>query len=68
MKVYAEQGDTVDALCWRHYGRTEGLVELVLEMNPGLADYGTTLPHGLVVTMPEPPTQQPKAKLVQLWE
>jgi phage tail protein X len=68
MKVIAEQGDTVDALCWRHYGRTEGLVELVLEMNAGLADYGTTLPHGLEVTMPEPPTQQAKAQLVQLWD
>ncbi|PAM39548.1 tail protein X, partial [Klebsiella pneumoniae] len=25
MKVRAYQGDTVDALCWRHYGRTQGV-------------------------------------------
>ncbi|EDG4249310.1 phage tail protein, partial [Salmonella enterica] len=24
MKVRAHQYDTVDALCWRHYGRTQG--------------------------------------------
>ncbi|MGM7571152.1 tail protein X, partial [Klebsiella pneumoniae] len=27
MKVRAYQGDTVDALCWRHYGRTQGVTE-----------------------------------------
>ncbi|EIM1033059.1 tail protein X, partial [Escherichia coli] len=27
MKVRAHQYDTVDALCWRHYGRTQGVTE-----------------------------------------
>ena len=31
MKVRAYQGDTVDALCWRHYGRTQGVTEQVLQ-------------------------------------
>ena len=31
------QAETVDALCWRHYGRTRGAVEAVLQANPGLA-------------------------------
>lgn len=30
MKVRAHQYDTVDALCWRHYGRTQGVTEQVL--------------------------------------
>ncbi|TLX52838.1 phage tail protein, partial [Stutzerimonas nosocomialis] len=30
----AQQGDTVDAICWRHYGRTAGVVEQVLDANP----------------------------------
>lgn len=38
MKVIAHQYDTVDALCWRHYGRTQGMTEIVLAANPGLAD------------------------------
>lgn len=40
MKVRAHQYDTVDALCWRHYGRTQGVTEQVLQANPGLAEYG----------------------------
>ena len=47
MKVRAHQYDTVDALCWRHYGRTQGVTEQVLKANPGLAEYGPFLPHGL---------------------
>ncbi len=46
MKVRAHQYDTVDALCWRHYGRTQGVTEQVLKANPGLAEYGPFLPHG----------------------
>lgn len=49
MKVRAHQYDTVDALCWRHYGRTQGVTEQVLKANPGLAEYGPFLPHGLQV-------------------
>lgn len=52
----AHQNDTVEALCWRHYGRTAGVTEAVLEANHGLADHGPTLPPGLKVTMPDIPT------------
>lgn len=62
------QGDTVDALCWRHFGRTAGLVELVYELNPGLADLGPVLPSGLAVTLPEKPAHKPNAPLLQLWD
>lgn len=68
MKVRAQQGDTVDALCWRHYGRSSGIVEAVLEMNAGLADYGLILPHGLVVEIPDKPATTPTAPLLQLWD
>lgn len=68
MIVRTQQGDTVDALCWRHYGRTRGLVERVLEMNAGLADHGPTLPYGLAVEMPEPPAHTTTAPLLQLWD
>jgi phage tail protein X len=68
MRVLAQQGDTVDALCFRHYGRTAGLVELVLEMNAGLADLGPVLPHGLAVEMPEKPANKPTVPLLQLWD
>lgn len=68
MRVIAKQGDTVDALCWRHYGRTAGLVELVLEFNAGLADHGPVLPQGLEVEMPDAPATKPTAPLLKLWD
>uniref|UniRef100_UPI000D1C1946 tail protein X n=1 Tax=Metapseudomonas otitidis TaxID=319939 RepID=UPI000D1C1946 len=49
--VRALQGDTVDAICWRVYGRTAGLTEAVLEANPGLADLGPVIPQGHRVTL-----------------
>ncbi|MEG6501264.1 tail protein X, partial [Escherichia coli] len=36
MKVRALQGDTVDLLCFRHYGTTQGVTAQVLDANPGL--------------------------------
>ncbi len=68
MRVITHQGDTVDALCYRHYGRTQGLVEAVLEINPGLAEHGPVLPHGLQVDLPDAPTQQTNTTLLQLWD
>lgn len=61
------QNDTVDALCWRFYGRTAGVTEAVLEANPGLADHGPILPQSLVVNMPEAQTTAPQRQMVQLW-
>lgn len=67
MQVRAMQGDTVDLLCWRHYGRTAGVTEAVLEANPGLAEHGPVLPNGLAVELPDQPTQ-PAATRLQLWD
>ncbi|MDN4572669.1 phage tail protein [Pandoraea cepalis] len=67
MKVRAMQNDTVDAICWRYYGRTQGVVEQTLEANPGLADHGAILPHGLLIELPDQPAQAEK-KTVQLWD
>ena len=66
-QIRTQQNESVDALCWRHYGRTLGAVEAVLQANPGLAKHGLILPHGLLVTMPTlsaPPTKT----TVTLWD
>lgn len=70
MRVQAVQGDTLDQLCWRHTGRTAGLVERALDANPHLADIGPVLPMGTAVELPEPvndpgPTRR---ALIQLWD
>ena len=46
-------GDTVDAICHKHYGLNESAVLAVFSVNRGLASYGTTLPAGLTITLPE---------------
>lgn len=66
-QIRTQQGETVDALCWRHYGRTLGMVEAVLQANPGLARHGLVLPQGLLVNMPLPPAPPPKAA-INLWD
>ena len=67
MKVYAMQGDTLDALCARYYGRTEGVVEAVLQANPGLSELGVILPHGTAVDLPDVETS-PTAETLNLWD
>jgi len=68
MIVTSKQGDTVDALCWRYYGRTDGTVEAVLEANAGLADYGVVIPIGTAVYLPDIDTVESTAPLVQLFD
>lgn len=68
MRVYAQQGDTVDALCFRYLGRTKSVVEATLELNAGLADYGPVLPLGLAVDLPDPPNDQSTVQLVNLFD
>jgi phage tail protein X len=68
VSIRAQQNDTVDTLCWRHYGRTAGVTEAVLEANPGLADHGPTLPQGLLVQMPEAQAAAQQRRMVNLWD
>lgn len=66
LAVRARQNDTVDQLCWRHLGRTAGVVEATLAGNPGLASHGAHLPAGLEVKLVAPPAAP--RQLVQLWD
>ncbi|WLI76943.1 tail protein X [Kosakonia sp. H02] len=66
MNAITQQGDTLDVLCLRYYGRTQGVVETVLAANPGLAELGVVLPHGTQVNLPEVPVQAAQ-ETVNLW-
>lgn len=66
--IITKDGDTVDYLCWRHYGSTTNrVVEAVLQANAGLADRGPILPAGVAVQLPviEAPDE---TRGVQLWD
>jgi len=66
--VIANQGDTVDAICWRYYGRTAGVTEAVLDANPGLADIGPVIPHGTAINLPDAAPQAEQRQVVNLWD
>ena len=63
MQAIAQQGDTLDMICARYYGRTEG----VLAANPGLAELGAVLPHGTVIELPDVKSS-PVTETINLWE
>ena len=65
--LYARQHETVDAICWRHYGRTASVTEALLNANPGLADLGPHLPQGQRIVLPAT-APQPEQQRVTLWD
>ena len=68
MQVIAQQGDSIDSLCWRHLG-TSAVVEQALLLNPGLAALGPILPMGTAVTLPDvTDTNASATPLIQLWD
>jgi len=60
-------GDLLDWVAWRFYGRTADTVAAVLAANPGLAEWGPVLPGGLVVWLPEVPATA-AAAAADLWQ
>jgi len=65
----AGEGVSVDLLIWREYRRPmPGLVEAVLDSNPGLAALGPILPVGTLVKLPLlKPAPVAELAVVRLW-
>jgi phage tail protein X len=63
----AEQGDTLDFICWKFYGQQSGAVELVLDANPGLASLGPVLPVNTTITLPDIPKPATEVQPIRLW-
>ncbi|WP_387690957.1 tail protein X [Photorhabdus sp. RM71S] len=66
MEVQALQGDTVDLLCQRYYGRTQGVVEAVLNANNNICNTTLLRPGQLVILPDFAPSAQDS--IVQLWD
>ncbi|MFJ5161980.1 tail protein X [Pantoea sp. NPDC088449] len=67
MIVNALQGDTLDQVCQRYYGRTRDVTEAVLDANPGLCEFGPFLSAGQAIYLPDI-DPAPQAEMVQLWD
>lgn len=59
--------DMLDWICRKHYGRTAGAVEAVLEANPGLAELGPVYAAGVLIQLPELPSASAE-KTIRLWD
>jgi len=71
MIAVAQQGETLDAICWRVLGRTERVTERAYDLNPHLAELGPTLPGGTQVTLPDlaaTSATPPRRATVKLWD
>lgn len=63
----SKQGETLDYICFKHYGKTNGVVEQVFEANPNLAELGVVLPISTVVLLPD--IEAPSVpEVVRLWQ
>lgn len=69
-QLTARQGDTLDLLLWRDAGLGPDDLTRVLDANPGLADLGTILPLGTLVTVPATSvsTATGVRTITQLWD
>lgn len=69
MQVITQQGDTVDLVCHRFYGRTADIVEAVLIANPKLTFLPAILPVGTVIEMPDlTHSAAQNTSQIQLWD
>jgi len=64
-----KDGDMLDWICWRVYGKPTpaGTLELVLNANPGLADKGPVYSAGELITLPDLP-ESGENEIVKLWD
>ncbi len=65
MKVTAQQGDTLDDICWRELGTTDCLEE-VCELNPHTLD-SPIVAEGVMVTLPDEVEHAKAKETVTLW-
>ena len=62
------QGETLDFVIFRSFDRVdEELLDRTYQLNPELAEFGTALPEGIVVKLPDTPASTEKPTL-HLWD
>lgn len=61
-------GDTIDHLLFRVFGQVdESLLDQTFELNPQLSEYGTVLPAGVTVKLPDTPASVVNPT-IHLWD
>lgn len=62
-----QEGDAIDAVCWRHYGEAVRSVARVLDVNPHIAGFAQRMPRGVLITLPVVEVTSASNR-VQLWD
>lgn len=71
IETYIVVGDMMlDQILWQRFRRkTPGLIERVLDMNPGLAGLGPVIPNGTSISIPiDTPSSPTAVPVVKLWD
>jgi phage tail protein X len=61
-----KDGDVLDFICWKYYGKTLGILEKVLGANRHLAELGSIFRAGVKIILPDL-TQEEETESVKLW-
>jgi phage tail protein X len=61
-----KEGDTLDLICWDHYGSTDAVLS-VLAVNPLLANAPAVLMQGVKMVLPDWTAPTTETKAVVLW-
>ncbi len=61
-----KDGDVLDAICWKYYGSTTGVVEKVLEANRHLAELGSIFEANVKIVLPDL-SQEEETESIKLW-
>ena len=64
-RLITRDGDVLDDLVWRHYGRND-VIAAVLDANPHLAQLPPVLVAGLLIELPDLPLPA-EAPVIRLW-
>jgi phage tail protein X len=68
MTIYTTvDGDVLDLIAHRHYGRTNGVLERVLARNRHLENYDAILPNGVRIMLPVIPNPKNNQK-IKIWQ
>lgn len=64
------QGDMLDWICWRFYGRSDnGTVEILLAENARtVADHGPVFPAGVLLRLPPIQREARAVDPIRLWD
>ncbi len=60
-------GDSLDYICWQHYGRQSGVVEEVLAYNLGLAALGENYQENILIILPEISVAK-VSDIIRIWD